>query len=318
MIPGPGPGRTIRRAVAVALAASGVALVVGGVQACEIFLRPMADVLFSRSISCPVTRPPELWWTAVIMHVCALVLWLPPDRASRLWRRPFFRLTVRRRCGLLAGTVLMAGGVSLVLAAMVGLVLGSTTLDLLAGWLGFGGRLSGGPPTVIVAGTGLAAVWWGVAELHNAGRPSREKLIFLLALAGGIGATTTVLGDVIGIGWPGFGLRQLGVAIVFVLVAAGAVALARTPSIRWLPVGPSQRLLAGASTIVLGTWTALTTRLPTVCYGFSCTWEPLVSVRVAVPLAALGLYLVVAQYRRHQNLRTAYRDETQFAPISTI
>ena len=314
-MPGSGPGRTVRRAGAVVLAASGVVLLVAGLQVCPLIARPLSElmslVMPPPNFSCPATRPPELWWTAAFMQLGALLLWLPPQRGRLLWRRPFLRLMTRRRIGSVAGTLLMAGGASLVLAALVAVVLGTPPGDLLAG-------LSWSPSVAVVGGTGLAAIWWGAAETENAGQKSRERLVFLLASAAGMGLMITLMGDLIGIGWPGFGLRQLGLTSVFVLTLIGGYALERGRLIERIPLGPASRMLAGGATIVLATWGALTTRLPTLCYGYSCTGDPLVSPRLAIPLAAVGLYLMATQYRRHENLRAAYRDETQFVPISTI
>ena len=315
-MPGPGPGRTVRRAVAVVLSVSGIVLVVGGVQVCEVFLRSVSEMVLSRPVNCPVTRPPELWWTAAIMQLGALSLWFPPQRASRLWRRPFFRLMTRRRIGSIAGTALMASGVGLMLAAAVGVVLGGQFSEspILGG---SSAQLRVDSPPIVRLVAGVAAIWWGAGELKNADRQFQDRLVFLLGAMGAAGVVTTVLGDVIGVGWPGFGLRQLGVAMVFLLAIVGAYALARSNAITRLPLGPTSRLLAGGATVALTCWVALTTKLPTLCYGISCTRDPLVRPRVALSLAALALYLLVARHRRHANLRIAYQDETQFVPIAT-
>ena len=155
----------MRQAAAVVVAMSGVSLVIGGQAVCERVLIVVNQLLPQPvSPACPVGRPPELWWTAAFMQLGALVLWLPPQRTSQLWRRPFFRLRVRRRFGSIAGTVLMAAGVGLVLATAVGEVLdGRFSEQAVTGRTGT--PLAGDSPAVVSAAAGMAAIWWGASEL---------------------------------------------------------------------------------------------------------------------------------------------------------
>lgn len=292
------------------LATTGIVLVVAGQAVCERVLQPVVNfIVTGPERSCPASRPAELWWLSLLAETAAATLWFIPQRGTQRWPRPFLPLTVRRRLGAAAGATLMMVGASLLLVVVVGRL--DEALQLI-GW-----SLTTANGTALVVAASIAITWWGAAELAAAAGGLRSPVIDVLGVAGIIGVVVAVIVDLLRLGYPGIGMYQLAAAYVL-LVPAVVFALTATPKEKW--VVPSRRtaLVAGITSILLATWLVAHTVHTRPCLGLiGCGPDALASQRVLMPVTAATIYLLVARYRRHEEIRAAYQDESQFAPIST-
>ncbi len=292
----PGPGKVIRRTIAVFL---GTAAVIGFLwyifdgstaSRCVILL----ETLFENHSggSCGQVRV----WVGfplfnLVIAAISVVLWTAPwqrflgERARP--RAPHGSLHLRRRMTQGFGIVLVGLGAGVIVSSLAGSFAGDSECGWYELWcsspdgffapVGWFGPIREGPfalSRMVGIGFGVAAIGWGVTEIRSSGRGVRWLMVRLLGGAGLMGVLAFGLRDPLAFGWPGF--------VLSVLLVAAAVGVARKPQ----PVTTIPSLMTLFATMAL-----------TIAFGAWLQWELQGALSLGGPAGAAGGYLSYVRWK---------------------